>query len=150
MNVLRGFRADLQARVLRLHHAIVNVDVIAGPKIGGLARGFDHDGIVAADNVTIADFHVTAMVGVDPVAIGDIELIADLDSIDEHGPTANQVQAPAWGLAKGDVGDAQVAAGGELKQPGPPALGPPPFPDRVEAGHELRGAAIDRAGAGGD
>ncbi len=110
MDVGGGLGADLQACVLGLDDAVLDVDVGGGAVVYGLAAGFDDDSVVAADDVAVFDLDVAGVVGVDAVAVGDVEEVADFDVVDEDAVAAEHVEAPVGGFGEGDVADFEVAA----------------------------------------
>ena len=148
VNVAGGFRADFQAGVLRADDAIVDVDVGARAEVVGLPRGFDDDGVVAAGQMAVADFHVLAMVGINAVAIRHVEPVVDGDVVHENMDAAEHVQSPERRVAKRDVAHDEIGAAGEHEHFGPPFLEQPPFVGRVVAGHERQRAAGNFSAAG--
>ena len=48
-----------------------------------LPRGFDDDGVVAAGEMAVFDFHIAAMVGVNAVIVGHVEARANIADIEE-------------------------------------------------------------------
>ncbi len=105
-----GFGADLDAAILGLDHAIVDADVGAGAEVAVLPGGLDHDGVVAADDVAVADLDVAAMVGVDAIAVGHVQKVADLHAVHQDVLAADHVQTPVGRLAEADIVDLQVLA----------------------------------------
>src|SRR6185312_822990 len=148
VDVGSGFRPDLEAGVLRFDDAVRDVDVGGGAVVLRLARAFDDHAIVAADQIAVLDFDVTRVVGIDAVAVGHVEQVTDFYVVYEDAVAAEQVQAPVGGFGKGDVADLEVAAAGEDEHLGAEGLGQPTLVGLVVAGHELAGAALQRAGAG--
>ena len=115
--------------------------------VDGLAAALDDHAVVAGGDVAVADFDVARVVGIDAVAVGHVEQVADLDVVDQHAIAAEHVQAPVGRLGEGDVADLQVLAAGEDEHLGAEWAGHPDAAGIVVAGHELLGAALDVAGA---
>ena len=82
MDVGGGLGADLEACVLGLDGAVLDMDVGGGAVVFRLAAGFDDDSIVAADDVAVFDLDVAGVVGIDSVAVGDVKEVAYFDVVD--------------------------------------------------------------------
>src|ERR1019366_6453821 len=148
VDVLGGFRPDLQPRILGLDHAVLHRDVTRRPPLLVLPRRLDHDGIVAAHNVAVTDFHVVAMVRVDAVAVRHIQIVADLEAVHQHVLAPQHVQPPLRRLTEGNTADLQSLAAREDKHLRAERAEFPDLTFLVEARHELGGAALDIAGPG--
>src|SRR5450759_766655 len=115
VDVLGGFRPDLHARILGFQYAVLDRDIGRRPPLPALPRRLDHDGIVAAHDIAVADLHIAAMVRVDAIAVGHIQIVADLNAIHQHVLAPQHVQPPLRGLAEGNIADLQSLAAGEDK-----------------------------------
>ena len=100
-----------------------------------------------ADDVAVANLDVARVVGIDAVAVGHVEQVADLDVVDQDAVAAEHVQAPVGRLGEGDVADLQILAASEDEHLGTERAGHPDAAGLVVARHELFGAALDVAGA---
>ena len=121
---------------MRREDAPGNDNVLAGAVAGELAARLDDNRIIAAGQMAVPDFHVATMVGINAVIVGNVEPVADGNVIHQHMFTAEHVQAPERGVAKGDVAHHEIGAAGEHKHLGPPFLKEPPFVWRIVIGHE--------------
>src|ERR1022692_2068060 len=148
VDVLGGFRSDLQPRILGLDHAVLHRDVSRSAPLLILPRRLDHDGIVAAHDVAVTDLHVAAMVRVDAVAVGHIQIVADLEAVHQDMLAPQHVEPPLRRLAEGDVANLQSLAAGEDKHLRAECAELPDLALLVEPRHELGGAARDIAGSG--
>src|SRR5262249_54261628 len=83
-DVGHGFRADLQAGILRFDHAVTHPDILAAAVGQAGARSFDHDRIVAAGNIAVPDLDIATVVRIDAVAVRHIELVANLHPVNQH------------------------------------------------------------------
>ena len=83
VDVARRLCSDFEAGILGFQDAIAHGDVGGGSVVLGLARGLHHDAVVAGGDAAIADLDVLAMVGVNAVAVGDIEAVGDGQMVHE-------------------------------------------------------------------
>ncbi len=88
-----------------------------------LTAGFDDDSVVAADDVAVFDPNVAGVVGIDAVAVGNVEEVADFDVVDEDSVATEQMEAPVGSFGEGDVPDFEVAALGEDEHLGAKVFG---------------------------
>jgi hypothetical protein len=88
------------------------------------------------------------MVWVDPVTIGDVEVVADLDGVDQNVLAIQHMQTPVGRVLHGQVADDEVFTRDERKHAWPEWLGLPTHVSLRVAGHELHRLAVERAGAG--
>src|SRR5262245_1508219 len=127
MDVGSRFGPDLHAGILCFKYAVLYHDVAAGAILVSAARGLDHHGVVAADDLAVANLHILASIGIDAIAIGHIELIEDLNAVDQGVLATDEMDCPTRRLLERDAGDLEVVASRELKQPRPESGGAPPF-----------------------
>ena len=147
VDVLRGFRADFHAGVLGFEHAVLYADIRGRTVVRRLPRGLYHDSVVAANNVAVADFYVPAVVGIDAVAVRNVQQVADLQVIYKHALAADHVQPPLRRIAEGDVVNLKILAGGQHEHFRPERGRQPPLVLFVVAVHELLRPAVDLAGS---
>ena len=96
----------------------------------------------------MADLDVAAVIGIDAVAIRDVQFIADGHSIHEHVFATDEMKGPFRRVKKGDPLHHEIVAPGEHSETRSEGGRPPPFARRFIAGHELARSPVDPAGAG--
>src|SRR4249920_80678 len=97
VNIFHRLGSDFDAAVLRLNYTIMHTNPGRNTIAPLLAGGLDHDRVIPADDVTIANFHVAAMVGIDAVAVRHVQEVADLQPVYEDVFAADHVQPPLRG-----------------------------------------------------
>ena len=147
VNIGGGLGADLEAGVLGLDDAVVDVDAGGLAIVDGLAAALDDYAVVAAGDVAVADLDVARVVGIDAVAVGHVEQVANFDVVDQHAIAAEHVQAPVWRFGEGDVADVRSLQPVRTNILGRNGPGIHTAAGVIVSGHELLGAALDVARA---
>jgi len=85
---------------------------------------------VAADDVAVADFDLAAVVGIDSVAVRDIQFVADRHSVHEDAFTSDEMKRPVRRVQKRDPDHGEIATAGEHGESWPEGGWHPPFAAR--------------------
>ena len=138
--------ADLDRARPRHDRAAGHGHVLARPVPGELAGVLGHDAVVARLDVAVGDPHVAAVVWVDPVAVGNPQVVVDADALDEHVLAADQVNRPGGGVADRDLADRHPLAPADGHESRPAGLGPKDIV--LQFAHPGQPVAVDGPGTG--
>ena len=87
------------------------------------------------------------MIGVDAVAVGHVEVVADLDPIHQDVVAPQHVEAPERAMAERDAAHFQAPYGGEQEDSRAERTELPDLAFFIETRHEFHGPAVDIAGS---
>ena len=101
-------RAYLHSRILRLKDAVGDPDIGARAEVLLLHRGLHRDRVVTAGDPALADLDVPAVVGVDPVGVRYLHVVADRQALGQDALATEQVKHPLRRILHRDVSDLDI------------------------------------------
>src|SRR5699024_6931733 len=105
-HIATHFTAEHDAAVPTPHRAVGDRDVFAGdPAFGPFCSGFDGDAIVPDVDVTVADAHIAAGLGVDAIGVRRIRRVLDADVADRDVVTQCRMNGPGRRVAQLQITD---------------------------------------------
>ena len=78
------------------------------------AGAFEDQGIVVAIDVAVTDANIFAAIKVNAI-IGEIAVVENIDTINQHVVTANGAEHPAASLAQAHIAHGDLGAGNKLQ-----------------------------------
>lgn len=109
-DVADGFGADFYGCGRTDDGATGNRDIFGRAVLGKFAGGFDDDAIVTGFNMAIADSNIAAVIGVNAVAVGNVETVKNGDAVNNDIGATGEVTSPLGGITNGDIHNPNLVA----------------------------------------